>query len=417
MIRRNHLRSIPALLLVAFSGAAGAAGFQLLEQNASGIGNAYAGSAAVADNASTIFYNPAGMTQLQAHEFSAGLTAVNTSFKFNNGASSTGALSGNGGDGGGLGQVPNAYLSWALNKDLYLGLGLGAPFGLETKYDNPWAGAAQSRKFDVKTANINPSLAYRVNDKVALGFGVNYQKLDAEYVRTGATLGPGTGLTATLKLSDSAWGWNAGALFTLSPAMKVGVSYRSAVQYDTTGKLDVPGSAAATSDAKATIKLPDVFILSVAQTLGERWEILGDLSRTGWSSIPKVDIYRSSGAASGTIAQTLDTDFRNTWRVALGANYKLNDAWKLKFGIAYDQTPTKDAEHRLTSMPDNNRTWLSFGGQWKPGKASTVDLGAAYLFVKDAPINNNQSASGRGLVNGTYNDSAWLLGAQYSQAF
>jgi len=140
------VRVIPALLACMASGYAAASGFQLIEQNASGIGNAYAGSAAVAENASTIFYNPAGMTQLQAREFSGGLSAVKPSFQFNNGASTNvGAFANSGGDDGGtLGLIPNAYMSWAVNKDLYLGLGIGAPFGLMTEYKNPWIGAAQS---------------------------------------------------------------------------------------------------------------------------------------------------------------------------------------------------------------------------------------------------------------------------------
>ncbi|HXE39985.1 MAG TPA: outer membrane protein transport protein [Azonexus sp.] len=429
-------RLIPALIAVAFSGSAAAAGFQLWEQNGSGIGNSYAGSAAVAENASTVYFNPAGMTQLQDREVSLGGSLVRTNFEFTNGSSSTGGLSGDGGNGGALGFIPNAYMSWALTKDLYVGLGIGAPFGLKTEYDNPWTGAAQSLKFEIKTININPSIAWRATDWMSLGVGLNWQKIDAEYVRAVGTLTSGLrGATATLKLSDDSWGWNAGALFNLGPATKLGVSYRSSVKYETTGDVGVAsnGSAAAnatvaalnaggaSSDTKASIKLPDTFIFSLTHKFSEQWEMLGDVSWTGWSSIPKVDIIRTSGVLSGQKAQTLDTNFRDTWRFAIGANYKLNDMWKLKMGVAYDQTPVKDAQHRLVSLPDNNRTWLSLGAQWKPSKATAVDIGGAYLFVKDADINNDQRSAvatqNRGLVNGTYQDSAWILGAQFSMAF
>jgi len=170
----STMKLLPALIISLLAGNASAAGFQLLEQNASGLGNAYAGSAAVAENASTIFYNPAGMTQLKDRELSTGLVAVGTSFKFNDTGSSVGFLTGTGtgGNGGGWGFIPNAYMSWALNKDLYVGLGVGAPFGLKTEYDNPWVGAAQSTLFDIKTYNINPSVAYRVNDQVSIGAGL-----------------------------------------------------------------------------------------------------------------------------------------------------------------------------------------------------------------------------------------------------
>jgi len=405
------MKLIPALCMGLFSSYVSAAGFQLLEQNASGLGNAYAGSAAVAENASTIFYNPAGMTQLQDREISGGLVAVGTSFKFSDNGSPTTSLAGNGGDGGGWGFIPNAYMSWALNKDLYLGVGVGAPFGLKTEYSSPWVGAAQSTLFDIKTYNVNPSIAYRVNQAFSIGGGLNWQRMTADY---GRQVGAGPGFSAVplkLNLEGDSWGWNVGGLFTLSPTTKVGVSYRSAVSYDLTGNINVSNTNTA---AKASVKLPDMFIFSGTHQLSNKWQMLGDLSWTGWSSIPKLDIYRASGGAP---VQTLDTDFQDTWRVAVGANYQYTDAIKLKFGVAYDQTPVKGAATRLVSLPDNDRTWFSAGAQWTPSKGSTLDLGVSYLYLKDAAIDNNQTALGRGRVTGTYNDSAWLLGVQYSMAF
>lgn len=426
---------IPAMLLGFFASHASASGFQLLEQNASGLGNAYAGSAAVAENASTVFFNPAGMTQLQNREISLGLVAVKARYDFTDRASSTGGLTGNGSRDNDWIPVPDMYASWALNKDWYLGLGISAPFGLKTEYNAPWTGAAQSTKFAINTLNVNPSLAYRVSDSVSLGLGVNWQRIDAEYIRLAGT-GAGTtsSVTAKMNLSGDAWGWNAGALFTLSPTTKVGVSYRSQVKFNTTGLVGLSNDGTAggiatmaalnagggSSDLKADLTLPSTFIMSVTQNLNDRWTMLGDVSRTGWSSIPKVDIVRTSNAASGSLAQTLDTRFRDTWRVALGATYRVNDAWKAKFGIAYDQTPTRDPEHRLTALPDNNRAWLSFGGQWQADKQSVLDFGVAYLYFKESSINNDQTtgqAIPQGVVNGNYKDSAWLLGAQYSRSF
>ena len=429
--QRLIIRAIPALIATAFSGYAGAAGFQITAQNASGMGNAYAGSAAVADNASTIFYNPAGMTQLQAREFSVGLSVIKTSDKFTNNGSIAGALqfTGDGGDAGGWGFIPNGYLSWALSPDLYIGIGVGAPFGLKTEYDAPWIGAAQAVSFDVKTYNINPSIAYRISPMVSVGAGFSWQKLEAEYIRRVATV-PVTvggvtvpaGVTAatsvTLDADGSAWGWNLGALFTLSPSTKVGMSYRSTISHEIDGSLNVgfPLSAGS-SGAKAEIKLPDMFILSATQQIDQRWELLGDVSWTGWSSIPEVNIVRTSGLASGTTAQTLDTDFQDSWRVALGANYKMDDVWKLRFGLAWDQTVVKSPATRLVSLPDNDRYWFSVGAQYVPVKNNRLDFGLAYLYIPDSDIDNNQLLLGRGLVKGTYENSVWYFGAQYSMGF
>ncbi len=441
-------RLIPALLAVAFSGAASASGFQLLgEQSASSLGNAGAGSAAVAENAGTIFYNPAGMTELGRGSISAGLVAVKTSFEFSNDGSITPGLTGDGGNGGNWGVVPNAYGSWQVSKDVYIGLGIGAPFGLKTKYDAPWTGSAHSNEFDIKTININPSIAWRAADWVSLGAGINWQKIDATYKRAAGTdnvpiltngrptivngrpvtypngLLPNTNVK--LELDDDAWGWNIGALFKPAEKTKIGVSYRSQIKYTTTGNISLSGpsaalNAAGSSSGKADIDVPDTFILSLSQGIGDQWELLADVSWTGWSSIPYVDIVRTSATPayrSGSTAQMLNTKFDDAWRFALGANYKVNEAWKLRFGVAYDQTPVPNAEYRLVSLPDNNRTWFSAGFQWKPAKDMALDVGAAYLYVKDADINNDLRAEGKGLVKGSYEDSAWLIGTQFSMFF
>ncbi|MDP2880281.1 MAG: outer membrane protein transport protein [Azonexus sp.] len=391
-MNKMTLRTIPALLLVVFSGAAPAAAFQLMEQNASGLGNAYAGSAAVADNASTIFFNPAGMTQLGSGiQLSVGMTGVGPSYQYRDQA---GVKSG--GNAGGWAAVPNAYLSGQLTKDLFLGLGFSAPFGLATEYDAVWgpssapgAGSATAIKSEIRTININPSIAYRVSDKVSLGFGLNYQKIDSELTRS----------ALRLKGDDSAWGWNVGALFTLSPAMRVGVSYRSAIKYTLSGN----ASGALNGAIEADVKLPDTFILSVWQQVSDRWEAMGDLSYTRWGTIKSLNVTGLAVPVSETF------NYENSWRFAWGAGYKATDKAKLKFGIAFDRTPVRD-EYRSARVPDNNRLWLSLGGQWNAGAVGKFDLGYSYLYVIDPTIS-------QGALQGKYDASAHIVGVQYSVGF
>jgi long-chain fatty acid transport protein len=145
--------------------------------------------------------------------------------------------------------------------------------------------------------------------------------------------------------------------------------------------------------------------------------LLGDVSWTGWSSIPKLDLIRTSGIQNGTTAQTLNTDFRDTWRVAMGGNYQYSQDLKLKFGLAFDQTPVKGASTRMVSLPDNDRTELSTGAQWALAGGSTLDLGVAYLYIPDTSINNGLPGSLSGQVKGNYTGSAWILGVQYSVPF
>lgn len=437
-MHKFSLKLIPALVLAAISGAASASGFQLTEQNASGIGNAYAGSAAVGENASTIYFNPAAMTRLQAREISGGISAVNLRAHFNDQGSSVGTLNGTGegGDAGGWGVIPNLYASWALNKDLYLGLGIGAPFGFKIEYDDLWLGAAHSQMFDVKTLNINPSVAWRAHEKLSLGFGLNWQRGKMKYDRlAGVGAGGFENVKAKVDLDDDAWGWNVGLLYEPSPTMRIGLSYRSEVKYHMTGDVSLQSDGSAAGNAllaglvgagyqskrKSTVSLPGTFIISVAQQLSDRWEMLGDISRTGWSSINNFDIDHSSGLRDGQRAQRIDADFRDAWRIAFGANYKYNDQWKLKYGIAYDQTPVKRSSTRMTQLPDNDRVWLSFGTQWTPNKASRLDLGLAYVFIRDARINKTITTVPHGYnggtVSGKYEGNLWVLGAQYSQSF
>lgn len=401
-------------------GGAAASGFQLLEQNASGLGNAYAGSAAVAENASTVFYNPAAMTQLKGNNLSSGVSLIKPSYKFKNESSSNApaATGNNGGDAGGLAALPNLYATWQLNDKWFAGLGIGTPFGLKTEYDDNWVGRFQSTTFDIKTYNINPSLAVKMNDAISLGFGANYQRMEAMYQRQAATANAFTqATTVTLDAASEAYSWNAGALFKLGSTMDIGFSYRSKVFHRLKGSLNSSNqNVSANSLAKADITLPDTYILSVVQRLGDRWEMLGDVSRTNWSSIDKVAIDRSNGVT----AQTLDARFRDTWRFALGGTYQMNDQWKWKYGVAYDQSPVRSPEERLVSLPDNNRYWLTTGVQWKLDKTSTLDLGAAYLYIPDSKVDADQASAAngyRGHVVGSYKGSILILGAQYSLSF
>lgn len=389
---KTTLRILPALLLGAFAGSASAAAFQLWEQNASGIGTAFAGSAAVADNASTLFFNPAGMTRLPGVQASVGLSGVRPLFKFKDEGSGP-QVGGNGGDAGQWSTLPNAYLSWQVSPQWFVGLGVSSPFGLNAKYDDSgWVGRYQALKTEIRTVNVNPSIAYKLSDKVALGFGLNYQRIDTEL--TNMSL-PGNTLSR-FKADDTAWGWNAGALFTLSPAMRVGVSYRSAIDYKLEGNQTV---GAATTPASAKLKMPDTFILSVWQQVSDRWEAMGDLSYTNWSTVNQLN--------------GEDLGYRDSWRFAWGAAYKVNDAWKTKFGIAYDRTPTTNSD-RSARLPDNDRIWFSVGGQWKPTRDAAVDFGYAYQYLRDPSI--NQTTSGQSL-RGKYNDGGHVVGVQYSQGF
>lgn len=412
--------------------AAHSAGFQLLEQNASGIGNSFAGSAALGDNASTIFFNPAGMTRLRGVNVSAGAAAIRPSFKFSNSGSTVpGPMGSDGGDAGSWGVVPNAYISWELTPSWYAGVGISAPFGLITEYSDDWTGRYHSKKFSVESININPSIAYKVNDRLSLGAGVNWMRLDAEYSRAVPFAFPSApspvfrgDLDATVDLDGDAWGWNVGVLYQATPSTRIGVSYRSRMKINADGvtrvrnhNVGAPFSAALPpglrANASTTVELPDTAVLSIVHDLNERWQLLADVSWTGWSSIRRLDIDNTGSPAIGD--DSLDLRFRDTWRLALGANYRFNQRWTFKGGVAWDQSPVHDDRFRPTSLPDNNRYWVSVGAQYNFNDRTTIDVGYAHLFIKDTSINN--AAPGKGAVRGDYDSDANLLGIQVSHRF
>lgn len=398
-MKKTTVHLLSAAITLSLSSAATAAAFQLLEQNASGLGVAYAGSAAVAENASTVFFNPAGLAQLSGIQLSAGVTGVGPSYRFQNQGSSGALLgNGNGGDAGGWHAVPNLYLAGRVSPDISLGLGISSPFGLATSYDADWVGRTQAIKSEIRTVNVNPSLAYRVNERWSLGVGINYQTLNAEMTSyTPAGL-------YRVKGDDAAWGWNAGVLLNLSPAMRLGLSYRSAVDYRLSGSRSIGANSQA---ATADIKLPDSMVFSVWQQLSDRWEAMGDLSYTRWSTLDKLQIV----GGFGTDVEPFN--YKNAWRVAWGAAYKANDAVKLKFGLAYDRTPVQE-NSRSARVPDNDRMWFSLGGQWAPRNYGVFDIGYSYLYVRNPGI--EQSKLGTSL-RGDYDAGAHLLGVQYSVGF
>ena len=429
--RRSHGATIKVLALAisAFgSTASHAAAFQLLEGNASGLGNAYAGSAAVAEDASTVFFNPAGMTLLPGRNVAFSVDLVRPQAEFSN-RGSTNAFGqgpgGNGGDAGDWAAVPAGYMTWQLTDRLFAGLGVGAPFGLKTQYDSSWAGRFHAIKSEIKTVNINPSIAFKVNDVFSIGLGVNFQRIDADLTNAvnAAALGGGQAL-GRIKGDDTAWGWNVGAMLQLSPDTRLGVAYRSKLDYKLEGSARFSSITAAAGavaflnqnlggNVTADVELPDTATLSVMQRISDRWTMLGDISWTGWSTLQELAVNR----VDGVNVTTEELKWRDTWRVAFGGTYAYTDALNLKFGLAWDQTPVRDTT-RLPRVPDEDRVWLSFGLQWRPDATSAVDVGYAHLFVKDAKINSNGgNALGKGTLVGEYENSVDILGVQYSTRF
>jgi len=411
-IGRKLMTLAVATALGRLASSAVAGGFAIGTQSGSGTGNAFAGGAAAADDASVAWYNPALMTLLPGKQVAGALHVLKPSFKFEN-QGSTGAFAapgtGDGGDGGDWAYVPNGFFTWAFNPNLSFGLALNVPFGLKTEYDTGWRGQFTALKSEIKTVNLNPTLAYKFSDTVSIGGGFSYQMIDAELTNFAGPNG-----ISKLSADDDAFGYNLGVMVQASPTTRIGAHYRSRIKYELEGDVTLSANPAGNGDVRADLDVPESLSLSIFQTLGN-WELMADLTWTGWSSVQQLQVIRTSGPLSGATLTTLQFQWDDTWRYGIGANYKMSPQTKWRFGLAFDETPTNDTT-RSPRLPDQDRTWVAFGLQWKPSKTSILDVGYAHEFIKDAKVNTTVAGVPGALV-GTFKNQADILSVQYSMSF
>jgi long-chain fatty acid transport protein len=442
--RRTPVATAVAAALALAAGQAHGSAFGLAEQAGSGQGNAFAGGAAAAEDASTVWFNPAGMSRLARPEVAASVHLITPSIKFRNDGSLAAAgqpLGHDGGDAGTLNIVPNLALTMPLTKEWSIGLGLNVPFGLVTHYGEGWIGRYQGVKSEVETINVSPAVSYKF-DRFSIGVGANYQRIDATFTSavnysgalaqvasgfaaagvpgfTAATVAaiagatPGLDANATIDGDDSAWGWNVGVLFDLDRNSRIGVAYRSKIKYDITGnaRFDIPTlpalppalapavtgvanflvtpSAAnannpqlAATGVRSTIEVPDKVNASYFRTLNDRWDIMADVQWTRWSTIKDLTFTR----ANGTVLQSTPFNWDDSWRYSVGANYRYNDKLMLRGGVAFDETPISD-EFRTVRLPDSDRWWLSVGAQYKFAPNMKLDAGFTYIIADKVDIN------------------------------
>ena len=405
-----------------------AAGFGLAEQSASGMGNAFAGASAIAEDASTIYSNPAGMTYIEGTQLVGALHLIKPNAEFNNDGSVRAAprlLGTTGGNAGDLAFVPNFYFKTDISDTLKLGLSVNAPFGLKTEYDSDWIGRFQGIKSELKTININPALAFKVNNQLSLGFGVSAMWAQAEL--TSAVNFAATEGLSKVKGDDWGFGFNLGAIYQATADTRVGMAYRSKVDQHLKGDVTFTRPAgtpapfiAATPNGNVTadVTLPETLSVSAFSKLNDTWDLMGDITWTRWSQFKELAVIRENGNLLTKTPENWD----NTMRYSLGVNYHFSEAIKLRAGLAYDEEAISD-QFRTVRIPGNDRKWLTFGGGWQVTPASKFDIGYAHLFISNTPINDDQrgpvapSPVGKGQVKGNYDGDVNILSMQYTHNF
>lgn len=428
-------QSILATAMLLAAGGANAAAFQLAEVSTSGLGRAYAGEAAIADNASVVATNPALMSLFKTAQFSTGGVYVDSRINMNGDVESSikntqmltakhGSASQHNVVPGAF--VPNLYFVAPVNDKFAVGAGMNVNFGLKSEYDDSYDAGVFGGKTDLTAINLNLSGAYRVTEGLSLGLGVNAVYAKAQVERNAGIIAESVKISqrafsvgspedkaipdyltskdkSVVSLQDrAAWGfgWNAGVMYQFNEGNRIGLAYHSKVDIDFTDRTATSLEAGAIGAGKKgdlTLTLPDYLELSGFHQLTDKFAVHYSYKYTHWSRLTR--LYASS--ENGKKAFDKELQYSNNSRIALGASYNLYEKLTLRAGIAYDQAASR--HHRSAAIPDTDRTWYSLGATYKFTPNLSVDLGYAYLKGKKVHFKEVATTGKNVILNTTAN--------------
>ena len=299
--------------------------------------------------------------------------------------------------------IPNIHVAYPLlDKRLWIGIGITAPFGLQPEYDDNWFGRYESTETSLQVVNLGPAVAYKVNDYLSVGGGIDIQYADATLKsRIPNPLVPGGPTAATdarFKAEGDSFsvGFNLGVTVTPVEGTRLGLTYRSAVTHELNGDVQIGGltgplaGSNSKSSMKADLNLPDIVGLGIAQRISPELTLLGQVNWFNWSRYESVVFKFDNGQPDLVNAQ----NYKDSWSFALGAEYRLNDAWTIRGGFQYDETPTRDAEFFSSRVPDGNRYYLTLGTTYRFSETLALDLAYAHAFLTESDINRTDIVFG-----------------------
>ncbi|HAS6060952.1 TPA: aromatic hydrocarbon degradation protein [Vibrio vulnificus] len=425
---KTLLSTAVAFGLLSSANLANAAGFQLAEYSATGLGRAYAGEAAMADNASAQWRNPAMLTYLEGTQVSVGAIYVNPNIDVegevrhpmlgNTAASSE--------DFAHDAIIPNLYISHRYNDQLAIGFALGTNYGMETDLGKDFAASHFGNEASVISKEANLNLAYQLNKQFSIGGGVRYIIAEGSF---GATA-PKTNILnlpqgTTLKYmegDDTAWGWQIGSAWQINENHRVGFTYKSEVELKLEGHAEgiaFQNTPNFYDTGSMALTLPATAELASFHQLSEQLALHASINWTDWSSFK--ELYANLDNNPGSMVKV--ENWKDNYRFAVGATYQLQPKLALRTGIAYDTSAVSD-KNRTITIPETDRTWLSIGATYDWTQNFTLDAGFTYIIAKDAPIkesrgyeSDDKAQAIGGQFVGETTGNVWLIGVQANYRF
>lgn len=415
-----------------FTNGAIAGAFQLYEQSAAGTGNYHAGGAAEANDSSTEYYNPAGMTRIPTQELSLGLVALPIGVHFSgnvNGFPTTTPVIADT-----LNFVPNFHFVTPLPYHFAFGFGESSPFGLATEYPENITNIASiaASITQLKVANLNPNLAFAINDHLSIGAGFDYLYAEAEYdnlIPAGVLSGPLLFANSKFKnvLSGNAEGYNLGVLLQFTDTTRIGISYRSELKIAASGTSQVLASPFPNgafipfleTAVSTALPLPPSTLFSIYQDVTPRFALMGSATYTQWDVFKNIVLQNTALTSPGSLI--VPQNYQNSWNFAVGGNYRINDKTMIKVGGGFDETPTQNG-FRDIRLPDANRIAIAAGVHYDATPQLAFDGGWIHFFMQDGNVDNSQSVlqsnfAALPLVVGNSNNSVDVVGVEVSYAF
>ncbi|MFI4938229.1 MAG: OmpP1/FadL family transporter [Candidatus Berkiellales bacterium] len=427
-----------SLVMCCLASKAFASGFALQEQSVTLLGTAYSGTAALAEDASTGYYNPAGLTRIIDSQIVLSAILIQGDFKLTADSATNSfrfPMGGGTARPGKVSLVPTFHLAKRIDDRWVLGFNVTTPFGLATRYKEDSIARYLATNSDIATIDLSPSIAYQILPSFSLGFGVDAQYADATLSADFSGFDNQIIHDGYQRNHASGWGYGLhfGALWEPLETTRVGLAYRSLVNLHVEGNSENQTQLGYVPVRVHTdITVPESATLSLYQELNRCLALTGDIAWTNWSRFHTLRLRYNriinitnpfNGAPA--IAPDIDTfeHFKDTRRFALGLIYTMDDTWRFRGGVAYDQSPVRN-EFRTLRLPDSDRYWLAVGGAYAVNDSFNIDFGYAHLFFKDSSIHEHapfiaqtQTPVTAATLDGKFKSSANLVGIQIRYDF